>query len=95
MDKCLLVDEEGLKKYMGNTFFPAYYTAERTKEFDASYLPINETIYLVLSNRQSVTTTVYVYVSIDLYEDKGNPKRPDTIPSDGLIRELQYCNDKV
>ncbi len=78
-----IVDENGLKKYMENTFFPAYYAAIKTKEFDTGFFPINGTVYIILSNRQSLTTTVYVYVSISLLEDKEAPSVKILSPATG------------
>ncbi len=84
VDAYLLPEEEFayFKQYQR---FAALGAAERVGSISTGYIPVNGTLYLVLSNRRSVATTVFLNITIGLYKDVKAPTVEIRAPADKAL----------
>jgi len=67
--------------------FHAIYGAEHSVAADSGYIPVppNGKLYIVVSNRRSVTTHIKVSLEVELYKDVGAPTTLITSPGEGAV----------
>jgi len=77
----------GYRAFAENKPFTAVYAAEHSTGADTGFIPIapNGTLYIVISNRRSVTTSVKVELTVTLYKDSEAPIALITYPGNGAI----------
>ena len=80
-----ILEPEQYKLFRENVGFKAIYSSERVDNVSTGYIPISDRVYIVLSNRRSITTYVTVRLTVELYRDVTAPTISIAYPENGTL----------
>ncbi|MCD6106089.1 MAG: VCBS repeat-containing protein [Thermoplasmata archaeon] len=80
-----VVPEGELQDFLSFGTFGSYATAEHASSFSPEAVPVDGPVYIIISNRESITTYVKVSYEVSLMVDEEAPTVEITSPEDGAL----------
>ena len=80
-----ILQPDQYKLFQDNVGFKAIYSCERTSSASVEYIPVDGKVYVVISNRRSITTYTTIRLTVELYKDIIGPTISIAYPEDGAL----------